>query len=263
MSRGYDELVHEAIATPFTGWDFSFLDGRMIERSPTWDLGEIARRAAAGVSHALDIDTGGGEFLTRLLPIAAWVVATEGWAPNFPVATDRLRPLRVPLVASRSAPDNVEQQPGDVSPGLPFRDGSFQLVMNRHSSYLPSEVFRVLGPGGAFVTQQVSMRAIGRGTTWERLFGRPEPGGLRYDAAFAADQLRDAGFTIEAIREEPTPEEFLDVGALAYYLKATPWTVPGFDPQTHGDELRAIHRTIEREGVLVVQSARMLIEALR
>jgi SAM-dependent methyltransferase len=38
---------------------------------------------------------------------------------------------------------------------LPFRDGSLDLICNRHESFLALEVSRVLAPGGTFVTQQV------------------------------------------------------------------------------------------------------------
>lgn len=38
---------------------------------------------------------------------------------------------------------------------LPFKDSSFDVVANRHESFDVGEVYRVLRPGGYFVTQQV------------------------------------------------------------------------------------------------------------
>ena len=36
---------------------------------------------------------------------------------------------------------------------MPWGDGEFDLVMNRHESYDLAEVARVLSPGGLFLTQ--------------------------------------------------------------------------------------------------------------
>ena len=41
---------------------------------------------------------------------------------------------------------------------LPLPDESFDLVINRHESFDPFEVYRILKPGGLFITQQVGGR---------------------------------------------------------------------------------------------------------
>ena len=73
------------------------------------------------------------------------MVATEDYAPNFELASERLSPLGVEVVRSAVS---------DTAP-MPFRDGEFDLVLNRHAQFNPSEVARVLSPGGTFLTQQV------------------------------------------------------------------------------------------------------------
>ena len=105
---------------PFTGWDFSYLDGRMAgEREPWSYMGrasELMRRA----SSVIDLDTGGGE---RLLGLRehwpARVVATEDYAPNFELASERLSPLAVEVVRTAVS---------DTGP-MPFGDGEFDLVL--------------------------------------------------------------------------------------------------------------------------------------
>jgi hypothetical protein len=47
----------------------------------------------------------------------------------------------VHVVGTESAPDNVDQTdatPADTSSHLPFRDQTFDVVLDRHSSYWPS-----------------------------------------------------------------------------------------------------------------------------
>ena len=140
------DIWRQEESRPFTGWDFSYLDGRMLEDQPPWSYltraGELMRQSTA----LLDMGTGGGERLLRLRE--DWprkVVTTEDYPPNVALARERLEPLgaRVEVVALlRDGP-------------MPFDDGEFDLVINRHSGLNASEVGRILAPGGAFLTQQV------------------------------------------------------------------------------------------------------------
>jgi SAM-dependent methyltransferase len=261
----FEDLVNESAEASFSGWDFGWLDGRMIETPPPWDYREEARRLLVESGRALDLDTGGGEVLAELAPFPGKVFATEGHEPNVPVAAARLAPLAVPVVAIRSAPDNVDQWPEtpldpDVDGSrLPFRDGAFDLVIDRHSSYWAGEIARVLERGGVFLTQQTSTSPGGR--TWESLFGR-ETRRPRYDLAFAVSQLTMAGLVIRRAVEAWTPTRFLDVGAVVYFLRLAPWTVEGFDVAKDERSLRSLHDLIARDGELVLDDARFLIEAV-
>ena len=79
---------------PFTGWDFSYLDGRMLEEQPPWSYTTLARGLVNQVGSVLDLGTGGGERLLRLKD--AWperVVVTEDYPPNVRLAKMRLDPL--------------------------------------------------------------------------------------------------------------------------------------------------------------------------
>jgi SAM-dependent methyltransferase len=53
--------------TAMHGWDFSVLDGRLAADDPPWDFEAQCARALAEASAAVDLGTGGGERLIRLL----------------------------------------------------------------------------------------------------------------------------------------------------------------------------------------------------
>ena len=87
------------------------------------------------------MDTGGGETLLRLREHwPARVVATEDYAPNFALASERLSNQGVEVVKSAVSETGL----------MPFADGEFDLALNRHAAFNPSEVARVLSAGGAF-----------------------------------------------------------------------------------------------------------------
>lgn len=261
-----DELIAEAVRAPFRGWDFSWLEGRMEVIEPAWDYAAIVRDAMAGARRTLDIDTGGGEFLSGILPAPGSVVATEGYAPNVAVAGARLAPLGVSVVHALSAADNVDQ-PADREFSttrilLPFAEGAFDLAINRHSSYVASEVWRVLRPGGRFLTQQWAEQGTS-GAGWDGLFGRTSPAGPVFDLGFATGQLAEAGFEILGAEESDRPVVFHDLAAVVYYLLAVPWAVADFDPVADREALHRVYRMIGRDGELRIRGGAMLIDAGR
>ena len=144
-----DELIQtwlEEEERPFTGWDFSYLDGRMIQDEEPWSYLERAADLMRNSTSVLDMDTGGGEKLLSLgehWPTS--VVATEDYPPNFELATERLSAMSAEVV--KVAVSN--------SSTMPFDDGEFDLVLNRHAAFNSSEVERILSGGGTFLTLQV------------------------------------------------------------------------------------------------------------
>lgn len=100
----FADLMAEAQDRPFEGWDHTY-GGRIVTEEP-WDFGALVDAFASDSPDLLDLGTGGGEWLSaRHLP--ELTVATEGWAPNVPVAQARLAPLGVEVVAVEGAPENV------------------------------------------------------------------------------------------------------------------------------------------------------------
>jgi SAM-dependent methyltransferase len=232
----------------FAGWDFSYLDGRMVEAQPPWSYPDRATALMRQSSAVLDMGTGGGE---RLLALRAhWpddVVVTEDYTPNVKLAEDRLGPLGVRMVRASLRRDR----------GMPFAGGAFDLVLNRHSGLNSTEVARILAPGGIFLTQQIHglwaqdlLAEFGATPQW------PDATPATY-----VPRLEAVGLTIETVETWQGALTFHDVGAIVYYLKAVPWLVPGFSVETHTDTLMRLERQLQREGPLVYAARKYLIEA--
>jgi SAM-dependent methyltransferase len=257
----FDRLIEEAELRPFSGWDFSYLHGRMEDGELTWDYTDLVRRHFPPTGGVLDLGTGGGERLAALAPLPPGTVATEAYPPNVPIAQARLAPLGVEVVAVQAAPDNTAIAPGDGVGSLPFAGQSFPLVIARHESYYPAEVYRILTPGGTFLTQQVGGE---HHRDLNALLGAPPAG---YDPLwtleFAVAQVEQAGLRVVAGREELPETVFRDIGALVYYLKAAPWQVPGFGVTAYRERLAALHERIEREGGLRIRGHFFYLEAVK
>ena len=101
----FERLISEALQAPFSGWDFSWLEGRLVQTAGPHDELDYERRAREAVSKAtavLDLGTGGGELLSRLAPFPPIAIATEAYPPNVAVAASRLPPLRRCHLRSRA-----------------------------------------------------------------------------------------------------------------------------------------------------------------
>jgi SAM-dependent methyltransferase len=233
---------------PFTGWDFSHLDGRMLEEQAPWSYSTRAVELMHGSTSLLDMGTGGGERLLKLKehwPVK--VVVTEDYPPNFKLATERLSAYAVIVL----------DVPLTDSDPMPFADGEFDLVLNRHSGLNSAEVARVLAPGGTFLTQQI------HGLWAEDLIAafdaRPQWPDSTPDKY--VPRLGSAGMKIVDLREWSGYLAFTDVGAIVYYLKAVPWLVPGFSVDSHLIYLIQMQERLENGKQLIFTARKYLIEA--
>jgi SAM-dependent methyltransferase len=231
------ELLDEAARTPFQGWDFSLLGSRLVVEPPPWPFGDIVTGLMDHAEVTLDMGTGGGEWLSTLPRRSAAMVATESWPPNVPVAAARLRPLAVCVVHDEGAVDNVAQHLGQRRGRLAFRDGAFDLVVNRHESFVAEEVRRVLRPGGIFVTQQADSGS----RQLHELLGLQAPKVGEFRLELAIEQITDAGLHLDESGVGLATTTFRDIGALAWYLSAVPWAVPRFSIAECHDALVNLH----------------------
>lgn len=257
----FDDLIAAADAAPFAGWDFSHLRGRLTQAPvPFHYLDEVRR--LSNVSSMLDLGTGGGEVLAGLAPFAACTVATEAYPPNALIAARRLVPLGVTVVFVEGAPENYAtmRTPSLDMPALPFRNAAFDLVIDRHESYLAAEVARVLRPGGRFLTQQCGGSHY---CELNDLLGIARPRYASWSLANAVAQLRTVGFDIVQAKEAFPQATFHDIGTIVYFLKAVPWQAPGFEAKNFLDPLRAIHDRIEHAGPLGVRAHHFLVECAK
>lgn len=254
-----ERLLAEAKEHPVAGWDFSWLESRIATSPLPWDYEAMVLRHARTSPDMLDIGTGGGEWLAALAYRAPRTVATEAWGPNVDLAGARLRPLAVTVVRDEGAPDNAEQEADDERGRLPFPSESFQLVVNRHAAFAAKEVARVLVPGGRFVTQQIG----GSYDDFHRLLGLPvpAPASRRWGLPLAHAQLQAAGLSVVESGEGSEVTSFADVGAVAWYLVAVPWTVPGFSPDRDRARLADLHARIAAEGPVHVRLPAFWLDA--
>lgn len=233
---------------PFTGWDFSHLDGRMLEEQPPWSYTQIARERMQNIDAVLDMGTAGGErFLKMRDRWPSTVVVTEEYPPNVELARKNLEPLGVRVVDTKLR----NHEP------MPFDDSEFGLILNRHAAFNVDEVARMLTFGGTFLTQQV------HGMWAHDLIAAFDTKPQWPDAtpAFYLPWLESAGLEVVDCREWTGQLAFTDVGAVVYYLRAVPWLVVGFSVDTHLAHLQKLQRQLDEMGQLVFEAKKYIIEA--
>lgn len=245
--QGLFEYFISEYNKPFSGWDFSYIHGRMKEDKLTWNYEEMVLNEIRNVNCLLDMGTGGGEFLSTLVPLPTITYATEAYQPNIPIAQSKLGPLGVKVIGI----DDDEK--------LPLPSNMFELVINRHESYSDSEVYRIMKPGGTFITQQVGGE---NERELNRILGEESQGSFaHWNLKFAVKKLTQQGFIILDQKEEFPVTEFTDVGAIIYYLKAIPWQVEDFAIERYFDGLKRIYEKIAKQGSFKVNAHRFMIKA--
>ena len=190
--------------------------------------------------------TGGGEFLVaNFQPFPEHTCATEAYEPNIPIAKKRLEPLGVKVF-------QIEDESN-----LPFKDEEFELIINQHKSYDPKEVFRILKKGGEFVNKQVGED---NDKDLAEFLGATFKAG-EWNMNFAAKELEEVGFKVLEKYEAFPKVRFFDVGAIVYYCKIIPWSIPDFSVKKYKNKLFEIHDIILEKGFIEVKDSRFMIIA--
>ena len=156
-------------------------------------------------------------------------------------------------------PLGIDFRPADGKGKLPFADSSFDMVINRHGDKNPGEIYRVLKPGGMFISQQVG--ADNDRELVELLCGdvpRPFPG--QY-ADKAAASFRNVGFSILRQEECFCPMRFYDMGAIVWFARIISWEFPGFAVDSHLENLMKAQRLLEENGRIECNTHRFLLVA--
>lgn len=230
------------------GWDFSHIRGRYEEENDLpWDYGELVRRHLKSSLRILDYDTGGGEFLLSLQHPYDKTSATEGYPPNVELCRERLLPLGIQF-----------KECNDPS-RIPFGDGAFDLLLNRHGSFDAVELFRLARPGGVLITEQVG-EDNDRDLVEMVLPGTAKP----FPHLNLTEQRRNfeaAGFTIVQAEEAYRPIIFYDVGAFVWFARVIEWEFPDFSVERCFERLLKMQELIDRGGKIAGTIHRYLIVA--
>lgn len=240
--KAEEEIAH------IHGWDFSHIAGRYMEQEDLpWDYRAVIEEYLCPEMKLLDIDTGGGEFLLSLSHPCENTAATENYPPNVALCKESLLPL------------GIDFRPGDGKGKLPFDDDSFDMVINRHGDFYAEEIYRVLKPGGLFITQQVG--AENDRELVELLCGEtPVPFPDQY-LSIAAGKFEAAGFETLRCEEAFRPIRFFDVGALVWFARIIQWEFPGFSVDTHLEGLLNAQRIQDECGSIDGTVHRFLLVA--
>ena len=131
---------------------------------------------------------------------------------------------------------------------LPFPEDCFQVVSNYQGSYDLKELFRVLRPGGFFVTQQLG------GQNDRSLIRRLLPGCSRGRPDFNLENQRPlfegAGFRVMYRNQAYGKAQFSNVRAVCRYAAAHPRRFPGFSVEACLDSLMDLVREMGQTGVV-------------
>jgi SAM-dependent methyltransferase len=232
----------------FSGWSFNYLthNGRMKEFPLSWNYYNEVIDYCSHADSLLDMGTGGGEFLSSLTFLPKDTCATEGYEPNIKEAKKRLEPMGITVFS-------VEK---DLA--LPIPSERFDLIINRHESFSPLEIMRVLKPGGYFITQQVGgLNDI----DLNLLLGADNCQYEDWNLDKACENLKLCGFQLKELKEDKVKTRFYDIGAIVYYLKAIPWQIPDFSLDKYYKQLFHIHELIRKQGYIDLICHRFFIIA--
>ncbi|MDO5100860.1 MAG: methyltransferase domain-containing protein [Eubacteriales bacterium] len=227
----------EAIAH-IHGWDFSHIHGRYVEEDNLpWDFRAVIQSYREDSMKLMDMETGGGEFLLSLHHPAKNTAAIEGYPPNVELCKKVLLPL------------GIDFKEADGCDRLPFSDGSFDMITNRHGDYDVAELRRLLKPNGLFLTQQV-------GAENDRELVQlllPQITEVPYPKQYLdvrKAELLEHGFEVLEYGEAYQPIRFFDVGALVWFARIIEWEFPDFSVDKCLQQLYRAQEMIDQNGVI-------------
>ncbi len=227
------------------GWDFSHIKDRWHEELLPFDYKKIVMKYVKNDMKLLDMGTGGGEFLLSLNHPYQNTSATEGYKANYDYCIEQLKPLGIDVKYIKK------------SGLIPFEDNSFDIVINKHSSYNIKEVKRVLNKGGLFITQQIGCynnRDLSQ--VFIKEFELPIKD--KYLSLQTSLFIEDDFKILE--QDEYYPEiRFYDIGSLVFFCKKIVWEFPDFSVSKYYDTLKKLHSKCKENGYIKSSEHRFLL----
>lgn len=245
------DIWHRAEEYRPLGWDLSDIAERVVPDDLPWSWSSAVRSALPMATHLLDMGTGGGEVLLEFVDdVPDDTAATEGWAPNLPVAREALAPHGIAVY------EYDAEAPGST---MPFAADVFDLILNRHESYDPDELVRVLAPGGIFMTEQIGGHDMQELRDW---FGGEEPAHADWSLESASRGLTEAGMRVERQHAFHGFYTVDDIEGLIKYSRRAPWAFPSdFGVDAYLPQLEVMHERTE-QGQLTLTLSRFTLQAV-
>ena len=242
------QYLLEEESKAFSGWDFSYLDGRWDDEDLPWDYKTIVKQYLKPELNLLDMGTGGGEFLLTLNHPYNNTSVTEGYKPNYEICVNKLKPLGI----------KVYNYVGDEKLSL-ISDNTYDIVINRHESYNEQEIYRILKPNGIFITQQVGAfnnKELSHFFDENHVDQFPE---LTLERSIK--RLKNNDFNILFSDEYFPILKFYDLGAIAYFAKIIKWEFINFNVKDNIDKFLILQEELKKIGYIPSKEHRFIIVA--
>ncbi len=156
-------------------------------------------------------------------------------------------------------PLGIDFKACDDASNVPFADGSFDMIINRHGDFDPEETARLLRPDGLFITEQVGGEND-RDLVEMVLPDVPKPF-PELELSIQKKKFEDAGLKIIRAEETFRPIRFYDVGAFVWFAHIIEWEFPGFSVDKCFDRLLEMQEEIDKNGFVEGTIHRYLIVA--
>jgi len=229
----------------FQGWDFSRADKYIERESLPWDYKEIVQKYLNPDMRLLDMGTGGGEFLLTLNHPYENTFVTEGYEPNYQLCLETLAPLGITV---KTCVDGE---------ALPYDDNFFDIIINRHESYLAEDIYRMLKPGGLIITQQVGGK---NNEILSERFNMHFIGDFsKFDLTHEAVKFQKAKFDIFYKNEKHAQVKYFDIRAVILTAKTHIWEFPNFSVDNCFNELLILQKELEEKGFVESVEHRFII----
>ncbi len=229
------------------GWDFSKVNSSILNEEKSWNYEAFVDSYLREGAKILDMGTGGGEFVMTLDHPRDLITVTEEHIPNYNLCLERLVPLGI---------DVHKVYKDDL---LPLEDGLFDLIINRHSPFLPEEVFRTLKPGGYFITQQVGNK--NNAELVLKMTGKEKDVKEHLSFNEQVNGLKEYDFEILVAIENFLNVKFCDMSAVMFYGKSIVWDFPDFCADKYIEHLANCQKEVEENGYVSSTEHRYLILA--
>lgn len=154
----------------------------------------------------------------------------------------------------------IDFKEADADISLPFPDEKFDIIINRHGACNPKEIYRILKPGGIFITEQVG--ALNDRNLVEQLYAVPpkQPFPKQHLDLFVREFMEN-NFSILDSRETFGTIRFNDTGALVWFARVIEWEFPNFSVKNNLEQLFSIQERLEKEGIIEGKTHRFLLIA--